>query len=101
MATYVFVAEDGEVIEKKASMKSSIATRQKITRKGKVFFRRISGGVMAAPEFKPYVSCTVPKGMPGCPTDPKSGRTIIPDRATELRVAEQRTGLRPSQQDWE
>jgi len=100
MATYVFQAEDGEVFEKEASMKSKWATRTQVTRKGKVFTRVISGGIIAGEAFKEYESMTVPKGMPGCPVNPKTGRTIITSRAEEKRIAEFQTGQRPSQQDW-
>ena len=100
MATYEFQAEDGEIVEVQASMNSPMSTRMKITRKGKVFLRVLAGNIQATPEFKEYESFTVPKGMPGCPVNPKTGRTIITSRAEEKRVAEQRTGLRPSQQEW-
>lgn len=52
--------------------------------------RRIHSDQQVREEFEPYVAYSKPPGLPGCPIDKKSGRSVITSRKQEREVAKRR-----------
>ena len=91
MPLYEFVSEDGDYIERLYPMSKVPSLGTKITVDGTVYRRCISvGRTQVRKEFKPYVCVSKPKGLPGCKTDPKTGRSIIETRKQEIEIGKRR-----------
>jgi hypothetical protein len=88
---YEFKTDGGKVVEEffPSSQAPSIGSRHVI--KGQSAVRIVSSGIQAAPDVKPYVSPSLPKNYPGCPTDHR-GFSIVTSREHEAQI-KSREGL--------
>ena len=93
---YEFQSDDGEVIERMFSMANAPDLGKKIVVKGKTYKRVLSGAIELIREFKPYVCYSKPKGLPGCRTDTKTGRSVIESKSQEREIARAR-----GETDWD
>lgn len=89
MPVYEFIDSDGEVHEKYYPMSEAPDLGELVNIDGVMCKRIISCG-QACKDFKPYVAYSKPKGLPGCPVDPKTGHSVITSRAEERRIAKLR-----------
>jgi hypothetical protein len=77
MALYEFIDDQGNRIERYERKMPRLG--KKIVVNGKVFTRIVSSGIQGVGDIKPFVSYSMPKGMPGRKTD-KNGRTVYETR---------------------
>jgi len=89
---YEFIDTDsGKLVELEFRMMDAPSIGDTIRRDGRNLRRLVpSLSPEIRREFKPYVAISKPKGMPGCPVDKKTGRSVITSREMERNVARQR-----------
>lgn len=94
MAMYEFKADDGEIIQVSYPMAQAPELGFVIKKNGKKYVRILSSSASIGVQesIKPYVTVAGPKGIPGCQTDPKTGRSVIENRNQEREHAK-RAGM--------